>query len=102
MTIKRPAKRGVVRRYVPITDWLPSYEWGAPGRYATPRGHPPYRARASPARSALRAERLGHVLPFDYVSQDLAEERGKLEVVPARKDSGAPQIPDGELVGLPG
>ena len=28
MTIKRPAKKGVVRRYVPITDWLPSYEWG--------------------------------------------------------------------------
>jgi hypothetical protein len=43
MTIKRPAKKGVVRRYVPITDWLPSYEWGqnlrrtATAFFASPR-----------------------------------------------------------------
>ncbi len=28
MTIKRPPAKSVVRRYVPITDWLPSYKWG--------------------------------------------------------------------------
>ncbi len=28
MAIRRPAEKSLVRRYLPILDWLPGYRWG--------------------------------------------------------------------------